>query len=136
MLNRINVIIALIVGAMVLNACETTPSSEDLHKEVMVFHDDAMAHMSTLYKAKKKIESKMDAADSTATESITSELQSQLKVVVSARNNMNTWMREFNTNYKDDLSETRKIEVLTEELKKVKDLSKEIDEAVELSKKL
>ena len=46
----------LIVGAMMLNACESAPGSDELYQEVMKYHDEAMPHMGALYKAVKKTE--------------------------------------------------------------------------------
>lgn len=136
MLKKIRVILILIIGFAIISSCETTPKSEELHKEVIVFHDEAMVHMTTLYRAQKALKEKLSDTDSTTALAKVSELQSQLKTIESARGNMMTWMRDFKVNYNDELSEEQKVRVLKDELVKVKSVNDEINEAVELSKKL
>ncbi len=136
MFKKINLVIILTVGIMIFNSCNTEPGSEELHKELIFFHDEAMAHTSTIYRAQKAVKKKLAEADSTTSDSILNKLNSQLDVFKSAESNMRTWMNEFRVNYSDELTEEEKVRVLKNELIKVKSLNDEINEAVKLAKEL
>lgn len=136
MLNNLKVVVVLIVSAMILNACESAPGSEELYKEVMKYHDEAMPHMGALYKAVKKTEEKISNLDSLASDDVSKELESQLETFKSARASMQQWMRDFGSNYNKDLPEAEQVKILKDELIKVKEMSKEMMDAVELSKKI
>lgn len=136
MLNNLKIFIVLIVSAVMLNACKTEPGSEELHKEVMKYHDEAMPNMGVLYKAVKKTEEKINSLDSLASEDEKKELETQLETFKSARASMQQWMRGFGSRYNKDLPDAEQVKILKEELIKVKEMSKELKDAVELSEKI
>ncbi|MEL7147210.1 MAG: hypothetical protein AAFO69_12630 [Bacteroidota bacterium] len=120
---------------VLFSACSSGPGSQELHKEVMNFHDEVMPYMGSLYKAEKKVGSMIAELDSTATGE-KKVLQAQLDSLVKAQDHMNEWMRGFKTAYQKDMSEAEKVIVLKDQLKKVKSLSTELEAAKKIADSL
>ncbi|MGB3469026.1 MAG: hypothetical protein WBA74_27320 [Cyclobacteriaceae bacterium] len=124
--------LAVIISLFILNACSSGPDSETLHKEVIAYHDVAMAKMGVLRKGQKEINTKLEnSADSLSAET-KEELVEKREKIAAADRNMMVWMRQFSENYDEDLPESEKVKILNDELVKVKKVDADIKEAVEI----
>ena len=127
--------VCVVLLAVFLSACSTESSSDELFKEVMVFHDEVMPYMGTLYKAEKKMKADIAAMDSTVQEK-REIMQAQLDTLVNAQDRMNQWMRGMKAAYSKELTEQEKINVLKEQLEEVKVINEELKAAKKIADSL
>jgi len=135
-----NFVTLIVFGLAVMAACTSQKSEEEvklenLKKEVITVHDEAMARMGEIMRLKKELQTKAEA-DTTA------EIQQTIQNLEAADEAMMNWMRGFKfplTNNADVAADTTdvadKIEYLHQEKEKMEIIDQQMVKAIEAAKK-
>jgi hypothetical protein len=111
-------------------AGEVAVTDEDeLYQKVMAIHDEVMPKMNDIHKLKKQLEEEIKNSPDLVEER-KQQIESRIKQLNEANENMMQWMRQFNPeDYKADKEEY--LNYLNEELKSVKKVKEDMLKALE-----
>lgn len=116
-----------------LGACNQEKDKEEaIYNEVIALHDEVMTEMNTTARLKNELKEQLDNPSAGIS---TEEINSLMKALAEANENMMQWMRNFNQDL-EGKSHQEKMDFYRQEKAKMQEIKKQFENAIEEAEEL